>query len=322
MSKTHGPVLAMLEVMSDMTTGASLLAEHTSGDPHSVDRFVRVDDGDMHVVENGRPDAPALLLLSNAAAPTAIWDPVVPLLASTHHVIRVDLLGDNISASSPGGYSVPAWARRLGAVLDRLGVRRVTVVGHSSGCMLATSLAEQRPDAVVALALIDMGPNLDAKLPESLLFRLLLAPLTGRLLWRLRTENSIRKAARSGTARPVDIPAAFVEHAQKLTLRDFTGAMRASTDYLAQRSLPDRLVPLGLPLLVIFGAEDGRWRASSAVGYRIVPGARIELLPGVGHTPMMEAPQMTGKLLLDFATVHAEHPTQRCPSVAGVEHAN
>lgn len=190
LSKTHGPVLAMLEVMSDMTTGASLLAEHTSGDPHSVDRFVRVDDGDMHVVENGRPDAPALLLLSNAAAPTAIWDPVVPLLASTHHVIRVDLLGDNISASSPGGYSVPAWARRLGAVLDRLGVRRVTVVGHSSGCMLATSLAEQRPDAVVALALIDMGPNLDAKLPESLLFRLLLAPLTGRLLWRLRTENS------------------------------------------------------------------------------------------------------------------------------------
>jgi hypothetical protein len=33
---------------------------------------------------------------------------------------------------------------------------------------------------------------------------------------------------------------------------------------------------------------------------------RVELLPGVGHTPMMEDPQTTGKLVLDFAAV-AEH---------------
>ena len=76
--------------------------------------------------------------------------------------------------------------------------------------------------------------------------------------------------------------------------------MRASTHYLAERSLPDRLTPLGLPLLVIFGADDGRWRSSSAAAYGVVPGARVVLLPGVGHTPMMEDPQTTGKLLLDF----------------------
>jgi pimeloyl-ACP methyl ester carboxylesterase len=302
LSKTPDRIRAMLDAMSDMTTDSNLIAERASGDPDSIERYVRVDDVDMRVVENGMPDAPALLLLSNAAAPTAIWDPVVPLLAAAHRIIRIDLLGCGTSTHS-SVYNVPAWARRVGAGLDRLGVTRVTVIGHSSGCMLATSLAEQRPDRVVALALIDMGPSLNAKLPESLLFRLLLAPLTGRLLWRLRTENSIRKAARSGVARPVDIPDAFVEHAQRLTLQDFAGAMRASTDYLAERSLPDRLTPLGLPLLVIFGADDGRWRSSSAAAYRVVPGARVELLPGVGHTPMMEDPQTTGKLLLDFAAL-------------------
>ena len=93
-----------------------------------------------------------------------------------------------------------------------------------------------------------------------------------------------------------------------MTHRAFVGAMRAPLDYLGQRSLPDRLASLGLPLLVIFGTEDQRWPSSGAAAYRVVPGARVELLPGVGHTPMMEDPQTTGRLLLDFA-VAAAHPS-------------
>lgn len=288
------------------------MAEQKSGDPNAVDRVIQLDDGGMNVVENGEPDAPVLLLLSNAAAPTAIWDPVVPLLSGVFRVIRVDLLGCGSPEGPAGGYDIPTRARRVGAVLDRLGVSRVTVIGHSSGCTVATCLAEQRPEAVAALALIDMGPDVDAKIPEGLLVRLLLAPLTGRLLWRLRTEASARKGARAGFSRPVEIPDAFVEHALRLTHRDFVGAMRAPLDYLGQRSLPDRLIPLGLPVLVVFGVDDRRWRSSSAAAYRVVPGARVELLPDVGHTPMMEDPQATGKLLLDFAA-GAEHPTQRRP---------
>ena len=282
------------------------MAEHMSDDPHHGDRFVQLDDGDVRVVERGKSDTHAVLLLSNAAAPTAIWDPVVPFLDGAFRVIRVDLLGHGTLAVASGGYAITAQAHRIAAALDRLAVSRVTVIGHSSGCMLATALAEQRPDAVVALALIDMGPSLDAKLPDSPLFHLLMAPVAGPLLWRLRTPESIRKAARSGMARPVDIPDAFIEHAQRLKLRDLVGTMRAAKHYLGERSLPDRLAPLGVPLLVVFGADDGRWRSSSAAEYRGVSGARVELLAGVGHTPMMEDPETTGALLLDFA--HATAP--------------
>jgi pimeloyl-ACP methyl ester carboxylesterase/ubiquinone/menaquinone biosynthesis C-methylase UbiE len=294
------------------TTAGSPMTERVPGGPDAGDRDRGFDDGDMHVVEDGKPDAPALLLLSNAATPAAIWDPVVPLLAGAHRVIRVDLLGHGGSARSVGSYDIPAQARRVGAALDRLGVSRVTLIGHSSGCTVATALAEQRPGAVTALALIDMGPSLDAKIPERPLMRLLLTQFPGRLLWRLKTEATIRKGARDSFTRPVDIPDAFTEHMQGITHRDFVGAMRGPLDYLGQRSLPDRLTPLGLPLLVIFGADDQRWRSSSAVAYRAVPGARVELLPGVGHTPMMEDPQATGTLLLEFAAA-AGHPRRRRP---------
>jgi hypothetical protein len=54
-SAVHG---RMLGVVSDATTGDDPMTEHTSGDPNAVDRLVRLDDGDMHVAEEGNPDAP------------------------------------------------------------------------------------------------------------------------------------------------------------------------------------------------------------------------------------------------------------------------
>jgi pimeloyl-ACP methyl ester carboxylesterase len=289
-------------------TGDSAMAEHAPGGPDAQDRFVRLADSEMHVAEDGPHGAPALLLLQNAAAPLASWDSFVPQLAGAHRVIRVDLLGRGSPANPAGRYGIPAQASRVGAVLDKLGIGRLTVVGHSSGCTVATALAEQRPGAVAGLALIDFGPSLEAKIPERPLFRLVLTQFPGRLLWRLRTEVSVRKAVRTGFTRPVDIPEAFVEHALQMTHQDFVGAMRGPLNYLGQRSLPDRLTGLGIPLLVIFGADDQRWRSSLASAYQAVPGARVELLPGVGHSPMLEDPQTTGRLLLEFAS-GAGHPS-------------
>jgi pimeloyl-ACP methyl ester carboxylesterase len=274
---------------------------------YESDRFVRLDGGDMHVVDDGQPGAPAVLLIHGLGASTHWWDPVVPRLAGACRVIRVDLLGHGRSASPAGGYDIPAQARRVGAVLDRLGVGRVVVIGHSTGGSVATALAEQRPGLVAALALIDTGPHPDADLDQGLLSRLLLAPFPGRLLWALRTETTIRKAMGSAFTRPVDIPDAIIAATQGMTHRALAGTARGSLDYLRQRSVPDRLAALGLPVLVIFGTDDRRWRSSSAASYRIVPGARVEMLPGVGHTPMLEDPQTTGTLLLGFAEA-AAHP--------------
>jgi pimeloyl-ACP methyl ester carboxylesterase len=284
------------------------VAEHMPGDPGAGDRLVRLDDGVMHVVEDGQPCAPAVLLIHGLGASTTWWDPVIPPLAGACRVIRVDLAGHGRSSSPAGGYDIAAQARRAGAVLDRLGAGQVMAIGHSTGGCVATALAEQRPSLVAALALIDIGPDLDAYPDQGLLGRLLLAPLPGRLLWRLRTEATIRKALASAFTRPIDIPGALIADTLGMTHRALAATSRASDDYLVQRGLPARLTALDLPLLVIFGADDHRCRSSSAEAYRVVPGARVELLPGVGHTPMQEDPQTTSKLLLDFAAA-AGHPS-------------
>jgi pimeloyl-ACP methyl ester carboxylesterase len=284
------------------------MADRISGDSDTGDRFVRLDDGDMHVVEEGKPHAPAVLLIHGTGASTDWWDPVVGALARAYRVIRVDLLGHGRSSSPAGGYDIPTQARRVGAALDRLGVSRLVAIGHSTGSNVATALAEQRPGMVTALALIDMGPTPDAFIDQGPASRLLQSPVLGSLLWRLRTAATIRKAMASGFTRPVTIPDAFIKATLGMTYRAIAGTSRASADYLRQRSLDARLAALALPVLVIFGSDDRRWRSSSADAYRVLPGVRVEMLQGIGHTPMMEDPQTTATLLLDFvaATGHPD----------------
>ncbi|MPZ82998.1 MAG: alpha/beta fold hydrolase [Actinophytocola sp.] len=77
--------------------------------------------------------------------------------------------------------------------------------------------------------------------------------------------------------------------------------------FLSERPVPDRLAELGLPVLVIFGSQDRRWQPSSFEDYRRVPRARIEILNGVGHTPMLDDPDTTAGLLRGFALDITSH---------------
>lgn len=264
----------------------------------------------MHVVHDGPRHAPPLLLIHGSGASGATWGPIVPALAEHHHVIRVDLPGCGRSAPAPS-YEVAAQAGKVAAVLDGLGLRPAAVVGHSSGGYVATALAEQRPDLVGSLALISSGPSMDAFLPQPLILRILLAPPLGPLLWAVRSDAMIRKALNATAARPVDLPDDVVADLRRITYRTTTAVLRCNEAFVAERSVPERLKDLKdpkVPLLVVFGAADPRWEPSSAHQYDAVPRARVEMLPGVGHLVMLEAPDRTSELLLGFTAAGAGQP--------------
>ncbi|WP_246029964.1 alpha/beta fold hydrolase [Saccharothrix variisporea] len=255
----------------------------------------------MHVVHDGPRQAPPLLLIHGSGASGVTWSPVVPALADHHHVVRVDLPGCGQSPPA-SSYDVPVQASRVAAVLDDLGLSGVAVVGHSSGGYTATSLAEQRPDLVRSVALISSGPRPDALRPQPLIFRVLMGPPFGPLVWSRRSDAMIRRGIGATTARSVDITDEAVADLKRTSYRAFRMSLRRNTAYIAERSVPDRLAALGVPVLVVFGAADPRWDPSSAHQYEVVPNARIESLPGVGHIPMLEAPETTSELLLDWTS--------------------
>jgi pimeloyl-ACP methyl ester carboxylesterase len=266
------------------------------GVPATEGSMLSLDDGDIHVCQDGPRHAPALLLIHGSAASARWWNPMVALLTGSHRVIRIDLPGHGRSAEpADRSYAVPDQARRAGLVLDRLGVEHAVVVGHSSGGVVATALAEQRPDLVTALALVNTGPSLDAFIaPESAAIDPSQWP---------PTDEQLRRFASTGFSRAgYRIPQELLDEVRGMTYRTVTATTRATRSYLEQRALPERLAVLGKPLLVLFGEDDRRWRSSSAADYRAVPGAKVELLPGLGHSPLLEDPPRTATLLLAFTT--------------------
>ena len=56
------------------------------------------------------------------------------------------------------------------------------------------------------------------------------------------------------------IPDEIIADAKGMTYRSFTATSRASHAFLKERPVPDRLADLGLPVLVIFGSQDRRWK--------------------------------------------------------------
>ena len=91
-------------------------APHARSDAEATESStLSLDDGDIHVGQDGPRDAPALLLIHGSASSTRSWDPLVPMLTRSHRVIRIDLLGHGRSAKpADRSYAIPDQARRAG----------------------------------------------------------------------------------------------------------------------------------------------------------------------------------------------------------------
>jgi pimeloyl-ACP methyl ester carboxylesterase len=108
-------------------------------------RFVDVPGARLHVRESG--SGPAILLVHGLGGQTAHFDyGVADYLARNHRVVVVDRPGSGHSvrdAATPADVSTQAAA--LAALIDKLGLERPTVAGHSLGGAIALTLALEHP---------------------------------------------------------------------------------------------------------------------------------------------------------------------------------
>jgi pimeloyl-ACP methyl ester carboxylesterase len=122
----------------------------------SATRTVDLGDVRLAYTEAGSGE-PAVLLLHRMACDRSHLDNQVGHLAPRHRCVSLDLRGHGESDKPEGPYATAVFVGDLIRVIERLDLGRPIVIGHSRGGSLALALAQERPDLVRALVLLDSG---------------------------------------------------------------------------------------------------------------------------------------------------------------------
>jgi pimeloyl-ACP methyl ester carboxylesterase len=117
------------------------------------DRFADVNGIRIHYLAAGVGDP--VILLHGYAQTSHMWRPLIVQLAKGHTVIAPDLRGFGQSSKPDRGYDKKTMAQDIHALANSLGHRRVRIVGHDIGLMVAYAYAAQYPTEVDRVALMD-----------------------------------------------------------------------------------------------------------------------------------------------------------------------
>src|SRR3984893_19432011 len=125
-----------------------------------TDRFVTVNGLRLHYLDRGDATKPALVLLHGIARHAHTFDHIAGGLARDYHVIALDMRGHGDSAWSPeGAYLVQDYVKDLEALVAQLRLRRVTLLGNSTGGRVAQVFAGLHPELVERLVVEGGGPE-------------------------------------------------------------------------------------------------------------------------------------------------------------------
>ena len=255
----------------------------------------------FHVRTQGEPDGLPMLLLHGSFASSRWWQPFLQVLPPAIRAIAPDLRGCGLSDKPEQGYDIPEQAADVHALVEALGLEEFDLVGHSSGGAIAVEYALTHPERLRSLILVDTAPVEGVFTPLE----------TYRLLERMREDRELLaqalRALMPAAPPPTMSPEAFeaffqdlVTDAQGMAPAAFTEVARA----LDRWNRFQEARQLTLPSLLVWGAEDVIVDRDATTRTLIaIPGAgNLEVLRGVGHSPMIEAPVVLAERIIEFIT--------------------
>jgi magnesium chelatase accessory protein len=273
--------------------------------PHRrASRFVEAGGIRWHVQCAG--DGPVALLLHGTGAATHSWRGLLPALAREFTVVAPDLPGHGFTGRGRDAcYSLPGMARAVAALLDALALSPCLAVGHSAGAALALRMVLDgriSPDAAVSIN--------GALLPFRGLPGQLFSP-AARLLARL---DFVPRMVSRRAADPAAVTRLLRDTGSRLDDRGvalYRRLMCSPAHVAATIAMMSRwdLAPMtgeypdvAIPLLLVVGGKDGTVSPREAERVaRLVPGARVQALPGLGHLAHEEEPGRVAELIIGFA---------------------
>jgi 2-succinyl-6-hydroxy-2,4-cyclohexadiene-1-carboxylate synthase len=237
---------------------------------------------------------PPLLLLHGFTGSSRVWDDVRPDLMRSATVITLDLIGHGRSAAPADAarYSLERAAEDVLALLDWLGLLEVNLLGYSMGGRVALHFATRHPRRVRTLTMESASPGIEDPAQRQLRLESDNA-LAVRIL-----EVGLEEFAAEWEQQPL---LALGSHVSEI-VRERQHALRLAHTPLGlanslrgmgagqQQPLWSRLAELNMPVTLIVGESDFRYRAIAVRMCAALPSAHLLVVQHAGHTVHVDAP--------------------------------
>lgn len=241
------------------------------------DEFLSVAGCKAHVMRGGA-GGPLLYLHGASGAP--VWQPFMEKLAETHEVIVVEHPGFGQSEH-------PAWLDSMSDLayfyldlIDQLGLKNIDLLGGSIGGWLALEIAIRDSSKLRSIGLIAPAGIHVKGLRKADIF--MWSPQeTARNLFH---DQSYAEAILAAPSTP--------ESLLTMLQNRLTTAKLAWQPRLHNPDLPKWLHRIKVPTLIVWGDEDKIIPPAYGPHFaQLIPGARLETIPAVGHLPQTEKPE-------------------------------
>ena len=279
---------------------------HVEGVEHG---YADVNGFRMHYAEAGRGDP--VVLVHGWPQHWWAWRGIIPALAERHRVIVPDLRGYGWSEVTESGYDKAQFGADVLALLDVLGIERVSYAGHDWGAVAGYIVAIERPERIERLVAMGVPLPWRRKPPPPQLIAttvayqsVLSAPGLGALATRNFMPERMLQAARTNGE--------FSDEELRMYTQRWKDGNRAHASVQTYRTFLTKEMPaqirgayadsrLTVPTLLVLGAREFLRRAVDEDAYRDhVDDLRVETVADSGHWLLDESPDEVARLLLDF----------------------
>jgi pimeloyl-ACP methyl ester carboxylesterase len=246
-----------------------------NGDPRVATAAGEIPRATVTDRGTGRP----LLLLHGWGVSSELFAPILTGLEAGRRLIVPDLPGFGATPPPDAPWSVHEYAAWCVALLDRLGIERCDLIGHSNGGRIGIVLAAEHPQRVGRMVLAGSAgirPN-----------------HTLRDVARVRTYKALRVVERSPLV-PGAIRRAARGRADQRGSADYravSGTMRGTLVRIVNEDLRALLPSLRMPVLLIWGEQDTETPIDDGrLMERLIPDAGLVVFEGAGHFAYLEQP--------------------------------
>jgi len=295
---------------TNKTTTNRKIATMSASSVVPTSHYLQCCDREVHYVEWGEPDAPAVLLWHGLARNGRDFDELAIALAPTYRIICPDMIGRGLSQWSPlpdAEYCFDFYSQVALALVDQLGIKQMRWVGTSMGGALGIRAgATTLKGRITHLALNDIGATSAAPEGAARIVTYVSNPLTFATVTEFEaqlrevykpfgwmSDTQLRRMAETSVRRLPN--GRITPHYDPHIVRQFAAH---PTDYV-QWEYYDRL---DMPTLLLRGADsDLLTRDVAQQMTRRGPRAELVEIAGCGHAPALNVPDQIDLIRRFFA---------------------